>query len=88
MPSESSPKFEKLGKSNYPEWSGEMKAWLMKMGYWRLVSEKERRPSDPDAAEEWDIKQEKASAEIYLCVTKDQRVHFRDCEEDPIRMWK
>jgi hypothetical protein len=88
MPSESSPKFEKLGKSNYPEWSGEMRAWLMKMGLWRLVCGKEKMPSEAKAAEEWEIKQEKACGEIFLCVSKEQRVHFRDCEEDPKMMWE
>ena len=34
MATESSmPKFKPLSNSNYTEWSGEMRAWLMKLGY-------------------------------------------------------
>src|ERR1700678_1248220 len=29
------PKFKPLSNSNYPEWCGEMKAWLMKNGLWK-----------------------------------------------------
>ena len=66
-----------------------MKAWLMKMGLWRLVSGKEKKPSiDKDGSlEKWEIKAERAAAEIYLAVENDQRVHFRGNEEDPIQMW-
>ena len=35
------PKFKPLSNSNYPEWCGEMKAWLMKNGLWKVVSGKE-----------------------------------------------
>jgi gag-polypeptide of LTR copia-type/Integrase core domain/GAG-pre-integrase domain len=86
----SSPKFKPLSNSNYAEWSGEMKAWLMKLGYWRLVAGKEKQPSgksDPDTIEKWEAKAEKAAGEIYLAVENDQRVHFRGYEEDPVRMW-
>ena len=90
--SDTSPKFKPLNNSNYPEWSGEMKAWLMKMGLWRLVSGKEKQPNvDKDGdglLEKWEIKAERAAAEIYLGVENDQRVHFRGNEENPIQMWK
>ena len=58
----------------------------MKMGLWRLVSRKEKKPSvDKDGSlQKWEIKAERAAAEIYLMVENDQRVHFR---EDPIQMW-
>src|ERR1700678_2295352 len=39
--SDSMPKFKPLSNSNYPEWCGEMKAWLMKNGLWKVVSGKE-----------------------------------------------
>ena len=85
----SSPKFKLLSNCNYAEWSGEMKAWLMKSGLWRLVSGKEIRPkgSDSEVVEQYEIKAEKAAGEIFLLVQPDQRVHFRGFEEDPVRMW-
>ena len=74
MTSESSlPKFKPLSNSNYTEWSGEMKAWLMKLGYWGLVAGKEKQPikSDPDAIDKWKAKVEKAAGDIYLAVESD-----------------
>jgi len=85
---EKSPKFASLSSSNYSQWSGEMKAWLMKMGYWCIVSAKELKPVEASAALAWQIKAEKAAGEIYLAVENDQRVHFKSCEEDPVQMWK
>ena len=87
--SDLTPKFKLLSNSNYPEWSGEMKAWLMRNGLWRLVSGKETRPKEAgEALEKFEAKVEKAAGEIYLLVEKDQRVHFRGFDEDPIAMWK
>ncbi|KAF4611054.1 hypothetical protein D9613_006809 [Agrocybe pediades] len=80
-------KVKPLSNSNYTEWCGEMKAWLMRNGLWRLVSGKEPKPSEAKEVEKWEIKSEKAAGEIYLLVESDQRVHFRGHEEDPIKMW-
>lgn len=81
-------KIKPLSNSNYPEWSGEMKAWLMRNGLWRLVSKREVKPSKEDDLTKWEAKAEKAAGEIYLLVENDQRVHFRGHEEDPIKMWE
>ena len=56
--SDSMPKLKPLSNSNYPEWSGEMKAWLMKNGLWRLVSGKETKPKDNEELEKWEAKSE------------------------------
>jgi hypothetical protein len=53
------PKFKPLNNSNYLEWSGEMKAWLMKHALWRLVAGKEAKPSTSDAADKWEVKVER-----------------------------
>src|SRR5215510_13332824 len=82
------PKFALLSSTNYPQWSGEMKAWLMKMGYWQIVNGKESKPAEGSGAITWQLKAEKAAGEIYLAVENDQRVHFKNCEEDPITMWQ
>ena len=81
-------KIKPLSNSNYPEWCGEMKAWLMRNGLWRLVSGKETKPKEKDELVKWEVKAEKATGEIYLLVESDQRVHFRGDEEDPVKMWK
>ena len=68
-----------------------MKAWLMKSGTWGIVCGKEKRPDEdkhPHEAAAWDKLCYKAAGEIFLCVSKKQRVHFRGDEEDPIKMWK
>lgn len=84
-------KVKLLNNSNYPEWAGDMKAVLMPMGCWRLVSGKEVRPnemSDSDGAERWDAKAERAAGEIYLSVEPDQKTHGRGIDGDPVKMWK
>ena len=86
--SDSMPKFKPLSNSNYPEWCGEMRAWLMKNGLWRLVSGKEIKPKDEQALAKWEAKAERAAGAIYLLVENDQRVHFRGFEEEPIKMWE
>jgi hypothetical protein len=35
--SEGLPKIKPLSNSNYPVWSGEMQAWLMHNGLWKLI---------------------------------------------------
>jgi len=82
--SDSMPKLKPLSNSNYPEWCGEMRAWLMKNGLWRLVSGKETKPKDQESLAKWEARAERAAGEIYLLVENDQRVHFRGSEEDPI----
>ena len=59
-------KIKPLSNSNYPEWCGEMKAWLMRNGLWRLVSKKETKlpASKADKLEKWEMKAEKAAGEI------------------------
>ena len=50
------PKFKLPSNSNYSEWSGEMKAWLMQNRLWRLVSGKETRPKEAgEALEKFEI---------------------------------
>jgi len=88
--SESAGKIRLLSNNNYPEWAGEMKAWLMKNGLWRIVSGKELAPEGKGMEEKydkWELKVYKAAGEIFLLVESDQRVHFRGQEEDPVKMW-
>jgi len=61
----------------------------MKLDYWRLVSGKEMRlkSSDSEVLDKWKAKAEKAAGKLYLAVENDQRVHFRGCEEGPVKMW-
>ena len=41
------PDITKLGINNYPQWSGEMKAWLRAVQLWRHVSGDQKRPEKP-----------------------------------------
>ena len=84
----STPRFKPLNSGNYHEWSGEMKAWLMKLGYWRLVNGKDLKPTKEELIGMWETKAEKAAGEIYLAVESDQRVHIKGVEEDPVQMWE
>ena len=51
-------KFKPLSNSNYPEWAGEMKAWVMRNGLWRIVSGRESKPADKDKDDlnKWEAK--------------------------------
>jgi len=42
----STPSFTKLNNTNYPSWSGNMKAWLMATELWGYVDGKTPKPSD------------------------------------------
>src|SRR5580700_4183525 len=87
--SDHSYKIKPLSNGNYQEWSGEMRALLMRNGLWGVVSGKVSQPSsaDSDALAKWETKREKAAGEIFLAVESDQRVHFRGLEEEPKAMW-
>jgi len=90
------PEFKKLGPNNYPQWCGEMEAWLRANQLWRLVSGASLKPNCPaDAsealqtkAEDWENKSDKASGWLYLMVEEDQRVHFKGIKDDPVAIWK
>ena len=66
-----------------------MRAWLMKLGYWGLVSCVVTIPPPVEDIErrEWLKMQSKAAGEIYLAVAPDQRMHLSGIEEDPVKMW-
>ena len=79
-------KVKPLSNSNYQEWSGEAKAYLMRLGLWRLVAGRESKPSVAAELTKWEAKAEKAAGEIYLLVEADQIIHFRGLEDDPVGM--
>ena len=90
MSSSGTPSFAPLSAANYPQWSGEMRAWLMKHGLWSLVKGEESEPPASEAAElkDWRKRRDRAAGEIYLAVAPEQRVHFGGSEDDPVKMWK
>jgi hypothetical protein len=99
MSSIKGPDIAKLGPNNYPQWSGEMQAWLRAAQLWRLVSGKLKIPEktspttgdtteDSSSNEElWLEKAEKASGWIYLMVEPEQRIHLTGLQDDPVKMW-
>lgn len=80
------PDFDKLGPNNYPQWSGEMEAWLRASELWRLVSGTLKRPADATKPEhkeavetkqeDWDKMSDKAGGWLFLMVEPEQRVHL------------
>ncbi|KAG1838089.1 hypothetical protein DFJ58DRAFT_846209 [Suillus subalutaceus] len=70
-------------------WKGEMKAYLRTKGLWLLVSGKETRPPATLAEEQakWDQKQDKAAGELFLHCSADQRLHFEDVQDNPVKIW-
>jgi len=95
MSSTKGPDIAKLGPNNYPQWSGEMKAWLRAHQLWRHVSGDLTRPVKPNPVTEeytsddnqWLEKVDKASGWIYLMVEQEQRIHLTGIEDNAIKMW-
>ena len=63
MSSIKGPDIAKLGPNNYPQWSGEMQAWLRAAQLWRLVSGKLKIPEKTspitgDTTEDSSLKEE------------------------------
>src|SRR5215510_7592069 len=91
------PDIEKLGATNYATWSQDMLAWLGTQQLKRLVLGKQKAPSPADpnnitdaeqaAIEAWEDKCEKAAGWIITLIKPDQRVHIKDMEDDPVKMW-
>ena len=91
------PDIEKLGAINYATWSQDMLAWLGTQQLKRLVLGKQKAPSaaDPNnitdaeqvAIDAWEDKCEKAAGWIITLIKPDQRVHIKDMEDDPVKMW-
>ncbi|KAJ3489721.1 hypothetical protein NLI96_g1948 [Meripilus lineatus] len=92
------PKFKPLSSSNHTTWSGEMRAWLMRGGYWMLIKGEELKPGslvegkpttdESSATLAWSIKAGKAAAELYLALEPEQRTHVVGLEDDPVAIWK
>ena len=89
------PDITKLGANNYPQWSGEMQAWLHANQLWRLFSGHLTCPAKPetiteaytDKDDQWLEKAERAAGWIYLMVEHDQRIHLASIQDDPVKMW-
>ena len=95
MTSSRGPEIQKLGPSNYNQWSGEMQAWLRANQLWQIVSGQKPRPTASSSDEKliekqeaWDDKAEKAAGWIYLMVETSQTVHLKGKEGDPVAMWE
>jgi len=90
MPADtSSPSITPLSNTNYPQWSMEMKAWLMMKGLWMLVSGDETSPSTGQKSEvlDWKLRAQKAAGALFLAVEHEQRVHLGGIEDNPVKIW-
>ena len=96
MSASTTPSFDKLNSTNYNTWSGDMEAWYRAQGLWRLVSGASKCPTvstppkdgEEDKVEAWETKADKAAGIMWLMVDSNQRVHFRNIKDDPVKMWK
>ena len=72
-----------------------MQAYLRSQGVWRIVSGDSKQPTLPStptdaqeaALEAWQLKSDKAAGYIYLAVEDNQKVHFANIADDPVKMW-
>ena len=92
-------RFPLLKTGNYPQWAGNMKAWFMRSGTWKLVNGEELRPAEPAIPatvsaelqakmDDWDKRAMKAAGELYLLVSDDQKTHLEAITGDPVAIWK
>ena len=67
-----------------------MRDWLRMQGLWKLVEGKESKPdaSNEDKLLKWELKADKAAGAISSAILPELKVHIRDCDEDPVAMWK
>ncbi|KIM66591.1 hypothetical protein SCLCIDRAFT_21731 [Scleroderma citrinum Foug A] len=87
--SSSTPSFSKLCSSNYSTWKGEMKAFLCTKSLWTIVSGAEKRPDDSkaDLQAKWDIRADKATGQLYLSLSAEQRTHIDACPGARFNAW-
>ncbi|KRZ66491.1 hypothetical protein T08_10881, partial [Trichinella sp. T8] len=69
-------KIELLGKENYDTWKLQAQAILVKNDLWEFVNGTKRRPkivkddeSSLEAAQKWDISDQKAKADLILSIS-------------------
>src|SRR5882762_8467586 len=81
-------KISPLTTTNYRIWADDMKDWLQMQGLWQLVTGVEKKPkSDEEKIEKRENKAEKAAGAICSAVSAALKVHIRDCEDDPVKIW-
>ena len=95
MTSSKGPEIQKLGSSNYNQWSGEMQAWLRAQALWSIVSGQKKCPqassnkeAEIEQQEAWQEKADRAAGWIYLMVEPSQTVHLKGKDGDPVAMWE
>ncbi|EIW85311.1 hypothetical protein CONPUDRAFT_150127 [Coniophora puteana RWD-64-598 SS2] len=84
---DASKRIKALTKDNYASWAVDISALARSKGFYRLLKGTETRPQDPDKAEDWDTRQEKAAGELMLSLSEEQRIHVKGKEDDPTAMW-
>ncbi|KRX92440.1 hypothetical protein T12_11268, partial [Trichinella patagoniensis] len=78
-------KIELLGKENYDTWKLQAQAILVKNVLWEFVNGTKRRPkivkddeSSLDAAQKWDISDQKAKADLILSISPLELREIKD----------
>ena len=66
-----------------------MKAFLRTKGLWTIVSGAEKRPDDSkaDLQAKWDVRADKATGQLYLSLSPEQRTHIDAVQDNPAQIW-
>ena len=69
---------------------GKMKAFLRTKGLWTIVSGAEKCPDDSkaDLQAKWDLRADKATGQLYLSLSAEQRTHIDAVQDDPAQIVK
>ena len=66
-----------------------MKAFLCTKGLWTIVSGAEKCPEDSkaDLQAKWDVRVDKATGQLYLSLSAEQRTHIDAVQDNPAQIW-
>ena len=66
-----------------------MKAFLCTKSLWTIVSGAEKRPDDSmaDLQATWDVRANKATGQLYLSLSAEQRTHIDAVQDDRAQIW-
>ena len=66
-----------------------MKAFLRTKSLWTIVSGAEKCPDDSmaDLQATWDVRADKATGQLYLLLSAEQRTHIDAVQDDHAQIW-
>ncbi|KZT18251.1 hypothetical protein NEOLEDRAFT_1184434 [Neolentinus lepideus HHB14362 ss-1] len=89
--------FPALGEHNYGSWADDMEAYLKTLNLWDVTNDPTAALLPVDATnltmeerkevQDWEKCKGQASGQIWLAVEDRQKVHVKDIQNDPVKMW-